>query len=90
MEELYFSLKSSRKGKFCFGDTVYHETTVVAFRGIRAYKYNHKGARQKLLSGFFPLRVGVHPDSAKGFWSEWISVKEGRGLKPNSAEEKIC
>ena len=42
---------------------------------------------QKLLSGFFPLRGGLL--SAKLFWAQWFSVKEGVGVSPNSVKEKI-
>ena len=48
------------------------------------------GSRQKLLSGFFPLRGGLPPNSAKGFWAEWFSVKGGRGVPPNSAKENLA
>ena len=42
------------------------------------------------LADFFPLRGGgIPPISAEGFWVGWFSVKGGRGVPPNSAEEKI-
>ena len=40
------------------------------------------------LTGFFPLRGGVPPLSAKFFWAQWLSVKGG-GCTPLSVKEKI-
>ena len=41
--------------------------------------WDNYGKPSKLLSGFFPLRGELPPNSAKGFWAEWFSVKGGRG-----------
>ena len=46
---------------------------------------NNKGTCQKLLSGFFSVKGGVPPLSAKLFWAQWLSVKGGT---PNSVKEK--
>ena len=52
-------------------------------RGIIPLNFlSRKGRRQKLLSGFFPLRGGVPPLSAKLFWAQWFSVKGGGGYPP--------
>ena len=40
-------------------------------RGINTFMT--KGTRQKLLSGFFPLRGGVPPISAKGFLEQKLT-----------------
>ena len=49
-------------------------------RGINTFMT--KGTRQKLLSGFFPLRGGVPPISAKVFWAGSFFVKGGGGHPP--------
>ena len=50
-----------------------------------------QGTRQKLLSGFFPLRGGVPPHSAKLFWAQLFSVKGGGDtpLRKKSAKKYL-
>ena len=52
------------------------ESRSVEGRGS-SIKMHNKGSCQKRFSGFFPLRGGVPPLSAKLFWAQWFSVKGG-------------